>query len=180
MQIFSAAPPVGGGATCQPCLRGLTALPGSISLVRFYLSAHTTERTNSSHTQTTKGGVEGGDGYAERREAGRAAWRSVDVSSLDGNSLESLQVQVVQVTDSQSCPRKHPEGPQRSGGFFSAMAEAGDVGFSGCLLNAPALLTQPLEGDGGRRQYPKTLSSCTTCLIFSGCCFLYGQGWTDR
>lgn len=33
-----------GDTTCQPCLQGLTALPDSISLAWFYLSAHTMEK----------------------------------------------------------------------------------------------------------------------------------------
>lgn len=66
--------------------------------------------------------------------------------SLDGNSLESLQVKVRQVEKLSLQP---PDGSQRIAGCFSARAEAGDVAFSGCLLNVPALWTQPLWGEDG-------------------------------
>lgn len=52
--LFSSS--TGGDTTCQLCLRGLTALPGSISLVWFYLSAHTMEKNQQPVYANHKGG----------------------------------------------------------------------------------------------------------------------------
>lgn len=54
-----------GDTTCQLRLWGLTALPGSISLVWFYLSTHTMEKPTARIHKPQRGT---GDGYARRRK----------------------------------------------------------------------------------------------------------------
>lgn len=113
--LFSSG--TGGDTTCQPCLQGLTALPDSISLVWFYLSAHTMEN-NQQLVYANHKGREGERGVCERETDTKRDSRRVELPGEASMSITGWELGGIfsseGVASCGSCPCNHPKGPRGS------------------------------------------------------------------
>lgn len=114
-------------------------------------------KTNSSHTQTTKG-----DGWrickkmeGEMNGAGEASTSIVGWRLIRGAEVAGVVTKLKKKNSSASCGFfKLPKGLEDQQMFFHAV-EAGDMAFSGCLSVSQILWTQHLRGaDGIRKPSP--------------------------